>query len=552
MRASLLLAGLLALAACSSATKRPDGGRSPSKSADITLFFSAELRGTLEPCGCNSDPLGDIARTAASIEAARKERPVALFDGGSTLYLDAPLAEEKKTQAELTADEIAKLLPQLGLQGSGLGRYDLARGVEGLRFARQAANVTGGGAKVEPPRIVDVGGVKVGVFGVVGRGELDGVEVGDPLGAAEAAIAALRKDGAQIVVAIASMSRADAKQLARAAPGADLVLVGKGVRDEGAPAPEAVGQSFLIEPGNRGQVLSRLDLHVEGAGGPLVDAVGPERATAEVAKLDERITRLTKDLAGWEKDPNAEKAFVETNRQELARLTGERDAMKAQPLRTPASGSWFVLRPLRVNRRLPCDTGVVAEKRALDEKIGKANLEAAAAEKPMPPAEGTAGYAGMEECGFCHKAAVDFWTKTRHAEAWKTLEGVGKQWNRDCIGCHVTGWQEPGGATLAHNDKLRDVQCENCHGPASMHVDKEGKDQPRTVSRAPERDLCVNRCHTPEHSDTFQLEAYLRDVTGPGHGEKLRRALGDGPTGHELRSAAIERAGHELGAGCPK
>jgi hypothetical protein len=49
-------------------------------------------------------------------------------------------------------------------------------------------------------------------------------------------------------------------------------------------------------------------------------------------------------------------------------------------------------------------------------------------------------------------------------------------------------------------------------------------------------------CHNEKHSDTFQYEAYLRDVIGPGHGEDARDALGAGPTGKSLRHAAQARA----------
>jgi len=75
------------------------------------------------------------------------------------------------------------------------------------------------------------------------------------------------------------------------------------------------------------------------------------------------------------------------------------------------------------------------------------------------------------------------------------------------------------------------VQCEACHGPGSLHAAK-----PKRVKvpvPAPGKAVC-DTCHTPEHSDTFQLEAYLRDVLGKGHGEKRRAALGDGPTGRAL------------------
>jgi hypothetical protein len=128
---------------------------------------------------------------------------------------------------------------------------------------------------------------------------------------------------------------------------------------------------------------------------------------------------------------------------------------------------------------------------------------------------------------------------------------LGKEASYDCISCHVTGWEEPGGSNLAHNEALRDVQCENCHGPGSLHVEANGKEKVRSlVLRTPE-DRCKN-CHNEDHSDTFQYEAYLRDVLGPGHGEKFRAELGDGPTGRKLRSAALEKAGRELGAGCVK
>jgi hypothetical protein len=532
--------------ACSSAGVRADGGKITSHSADISLFVTAELKGTLEPCGCTSNPLGDIARTAEVIAEARKERPTALLDGGSTLYTEIPVPAAKRAQEELKADLIARLLPTLGLAAAGLGPNDLPA----PRFPRQAANVSAG-APTEPPRVVDVGGARVGVFGVVDPDAVPGVTAGDPAPAAQKAVAQLRAKGAQVVVGLAAMGRPAAKRLARAAPGIDLLVVGHDVPEPPAPAPETVGATTLVAPANRGQVLTRIDLHVDAAGGPLTDAVGPERAAAEGRILDERIARLAADVAKWEQDPGAEQAFVEKNRAELARMRRERQALADQPLRAPAQGSWFVIRAVPIARRMACDPAVVAEKQALDRAVGAANLAAAKDEKPAAPAAGQPGYSGIEECGSCHEKQVAFWRTTRHAHAWATLEEIGKPLDRDCIGCHLTGWQAPGGATLAVNQNLRDVQCEACHGPSSLHVDSDGGKR-KTIARQPAADLCASRCHTPEHSDTFQLEAYLRDVTGAGHGEKLRAKLGDGPTGHALRGAALEAAGRDVGAHCPR
>ncbi len=51
---------------------------------DVTIFLTAEMKGSTEPCGCTSDPLGDLARTSALIATARAAGPVLVFDGGST------------------------------------------------------------------------------------------------------------------------------------------------------------------------------------------------------------------------------------------------------------------------------------------------------------------------------------------------------------------------------------------------------------------------------------------------------------------------------------
>ena len=177
--------------------------------------------------------------------------------------------------------------------------------------------------------------------------------------------------------------------------------------------------------------------------------------------------------------------------------------------------------------------------RGLDARIGAANRRAAAA--PPPPEPDRPYYVGDAKCVSCHKTAMAFWKKTVHAGAWKTLVDGGKQDDDRCVSCHVTGYGEVGGSSLGHTNKLRDVQCEVCHGPGSKHVAEEGSEEPLAIRKATPASTCTV-CHNEHHSDTFQYEAYLRDILGPGHGPSARKKLGDGPTGHELRTAALARA----------
>lgn len=562
--ANRLLLVLLAGEACAgllSACSSPRNGRTPepsTKTREITLFFTTELFGTMEPCGCTSDPLGDLSRTARVLAEARKERPVAYFDGGSTLFGDRAIPDEARPQELKKGALLAELLPKIGLSAAALGDKDLRYGIGYVRIPRQAANVRAdSGIPIDPPRIVDIGGVQVGVFGVVSKSALQDpkIVVTDPIDAAQNTVRDLRGRGAELVIALAHVRRPEARQLARGAPGIDIILVGQEAPDPAQskmlPAPEQVGNAWLIQPANRGQILARLDLGV-ARGGPLVDAIGKDRADRLVRAMTEKIAELEKNLTAWREDPGADKAFVEQKKQALQSMKKERDELIARPLRRPDQGSWFVLAMIPVKRGLPCDEKIQSAKQRHDQEVAQANLKAAADEKPLPVPKGKAGYSGIEECEYCHKAAVEFWEKTRHAQAWETLERIGKQFDRECIGCHVTGWQKPGGSTLAHNESLRDVQCESCHEPASIHVDADGKEKPKSLVVLPPENLCTTTCHTPEHSDTFDTQAYMRDITGHGHGEKFKKTLGIGPTGHELRSAALKKSGKGLGEGCAR
>src|SRR5262249_31472934 len=261
--------------------------------------------------------------------------------------------------------------------------------------------------------------------------------------------------------------------LAQAAPGADFVLVGAGLDDVGSDVAEAVGGSYLVLPANRGQAVVRVGLHY--GGGPVIDAGGPAGARPGLEKLGHRPPADPAAPARGQRAPNAAAACVQQNRDEAARLAAERDALRASPLRAPASGSWFTLTRVPIKKALPCDAGVLAAKRRYDAQVAELNRRASAAEAAPPVAPGQARHVGGEECVYCHQPAVTFWKGTKHAGAWRTLEAGHKQWNRDCVGCHSTGWLEPGGAVFANVDKLKDVQCEVCHGPASLHVDADGK-----------------------------------------------------------------------------
>jgi hypothetical protein len=272
---------------------------------------------------------------------------------------------------------------------------------------------------------------------------------------------------------------------------------------------------------------------------PLVDAGGPEVARLRREELDRSLGDLEVQLAAWQKDRTPDPAFVEAKRQERDRLRAERDRLGATPWRAPATGSYFTNELIPLRRALPRDPTLAAAMRALDKAVGAANLRVAEPPPKAPP--GRASFVGDRACVPCHKQEAAFWRTTVHAHAWRTLVDLGKTGHDDCVSCHVTGYGEIGGSSLGHTRRLEDVQCETCHGPGSIHVAQRGLEDPAAVRKQTAESTCV-RCHSEKHSDTFSYQAYLRDILGPGHGARTRDKLGPGPTGHQLRSAALARA----------
>ena len=522
----------------------------------LVLFYTAEVHGAVEPCGCNSDPLGDISRLAAVMADARRPGTgVGLVDAGGLLYPEGTISPRERPSSDIRARFLVAQYERLGLVGIGLAETDASSGPAEIRPARLASNVTGAGAAVRPPRVENIGGVKVGIVGIAGAeaAAAVGAKAGDPGEAARRDITELRRQGAEVVVLLAPVEKNVARRLARDA-GADVVVLGRRV-GAGMSRLERVGQTFLVAPADELQRVGRLEIVLRtapGAAGPastaaLQDAGGPEAIRLRKEEIDRALGRLQIDLAAWTQrsaagkptgESAADPAFVATKRRELAELQSERSRLDA-PWAPPATGNYLINELVPLRRSLRRDNAVVTAMKKLDRQIAALNLKQAA--PPPPPEPGRAHYVGTAKCTSCHKSATTFWKQTVHAHAWKTLVDGGKQADYKCVSCHVTGYGQVGGSTLGFTRNLESVQCETCHGPGSIHVAADGNEEPSSVKRDTPETVCLG-CHTEQHSDTFKFEAYMRDIVGPGHGAKRREALGPGETGHQLRSAALAKA----------
>ncbi len=107
-------------------------------------------------------------------------------------------------------------------------------------------------------------------------------------------------------------------------------------------------------------------------------------------------------------------------------------------------------------------------------------------------------YAGSESCKPCHEYEYEVWSQEPHSHAYATLEKVGSQFDPECVVCHVVGMKyESGFISEAETSHLKNVGCENCHGPGSEHNVTLGK-----AKTTEPKSTCLD-CHTPETSGEY-------------------------------------------------
>jgi len=118
-------------------------------------------------------------------------------------------------------------------------------------------------------------------------------------------------------------------------------------------------------------------------------------------------------------------------------------------------------------------------------------------------------YTGSDSCKPCHEYEYEKWSQRPHAHAYATLERVGSQFDPECAICHVVGMKyESGFVSEQTSEHLKNVGCENCHGPGSQHNATLGK-----AKTTEPKSTCLD-CHTPETSRDYagNEQVYLEEI----------------------------------------
>lgn len=438
----------------------------------LNLALTGEVRGEIEPCGCPTVPYGGFVRRGAFLDQLRKEDvPLFVLDAGEML-LKASDVDARLERGKAVLD----LAREVGLDAWAAAPLDLVPGGPALLQGTGALSASWrkDGEPVLPgARVIERDGVRLGVIGLSERAE--GYAVGDPVGDVRAALSTGTADA---WVVLANVAPSVAEAVATQVPGLSLVV---SLRGESRDPPRATAGAPIVETTDRGKWVTVVRAFVAAAPGPW--AIAEKGDPLRVADL----TRAAAGAGSAETRAANQKALAEARTRLAGAIAGQ---------------SWMVVEDQPLGSEFDAPGTVRSRVDAFKRRAVDAAAERV--EGSPTPTYGTAGY-----CTRCHDSFTARWVGQPHARAHEALIAKGEADNPECVGCHSTGWGQPGGysdPTPAAMMTWKGVQCEACHGPLAAHPN--GSAQPAPVTRQ----TCL-RCHDAANSPSFDYERYRAGVS---------------------------------------
>ena len=437
----------LVLAAASLATWALLPRKTAAKPQDLTLLFTCDVRGRLEPCGCFTGQMGGLTRVASLVGKGMQPEVLKVDIGDA---LESPADYE-----QIEYHYIQQAFAKMGYEAFNVGHREAQLNATQLRELKVKSPVpmlsanlldkATGAPLFDAYRIVRRGPWRIALVGV-----LDSRTVGEALGegltveSMEIVLGKLLpalKPQADFIVLLAFADEAALSRLAKQFYELDVILGGKVTQ----PSQQLIreNRSLILATTNESRALGTLS----------VTLVAPSKITAikgEVVLVSDGIAQ-DEEIA----------ALAVTYRDEVRRT------------------------------RL-----------ALDDP---ATLQ----QDMVPGVKATVRFAGSETCLGCHPSAAKVWQNSAHGHAWQTLVARDADADPNCIGCHSVGFGTPSGYRREFKSmKLVNVGCESCHGPGGQHDEQRRAGGEVTAHFRSIGTGDCRKCHHGEFSRPFDWDKF--------------------------------------------
>ena len=484
--------------AATNSTPKPDEGEPklfatwPTEKFAGALLISGEMIGYHEPCGCTADQKGGLVRRSVLVDLLKKQGwKLGLIDLG-TLIQDPAKSRDGPDQTRLKFAMTLKALQMMGYSALGLSVDDLrlgaaetlmqvdnVLGTPDTSLKMVCANATpveglGFETKLVPSLRMPIGPVNVGVTSILDPAAFEAlndtskndlITVKPPADVLPAILADLEKD-TNIQVLMVQGPPELAKSLAQTYPGFDVVVSTHPFSDP-PDKPEILngGNTWLVTAGRKGMYVGVLGLYLDPK----------ERFRYQRVELNKRYDQYKESAA-------AMRSLIGDEFQSNLKSVG---VLQSYPKRPYAEFN--------------------------------------------TPAE--AQFVGAETCKDCHPKTYAHWKTTKHAHAYEPLisdprdAGRNRENDAACVSCHTVGFEFLSGfVTTEQTPELKGVQCESCHGPASLHVENP-KDSialqavKRTFDDFKRNHRCI-QCHDEDNDPHFDWDKYKPQIDHTGLDKK--------------------------------
>jgi len=291
----------------------------------LRIFYTSNVKGFIDPCGCPGAPAGGITRRATFLRQ-RSDVPSIKLDGGELLGDDTPIDRMRTIY-------LLRAMQEMGYRTVGVGPRDFLYGREFIEFAAEEfgltlvnTNVVGedGSPVFAPYAVEEIGDaglfrrqrnrVRVGIINVIGEDRLPlappsdpPVYVTNPLTAAENAVSELRNQ-VDVIVLMANVSPEVLDRL-RQIDGIDVLLMTRLTRIPGryvvADDKPVIGYSTI-----EGRGVAQIDVSVSDR--TISHAMGSLTMLLENTPEDPLMLQIRQEFEDWKEryinelsDPNA-------------------------------------------------------------------------------------------------------------------------------------------------------------------------------------------------------------------------------------------------------
>ncbi|MCB0218466.1 MAG: hypothetical protein KDH09_02125 [Chrysiogenetes bacterium] len=474
----------------------------------LTLVFSGNIKGIIDPCGCVKKQLGGLARRASVIEGLReKSDNVVYVDYGNWLFPMGPVPEVEREQRIEKARLQIEAANQMKLAAFTPGPSDFAAGTGTLKELLKKAAFHAVSANLVDPAsrellfpayaIVEVGGLRLGITGVSEpvstipqlAGEAEALP---PVEALRGVLAELRPRVHRILVL--ARPGGEARFEISALEGVDFVI--------GAPGDVPVGEAqaanlaLVASVSDRGQRVGSVSVQLQ-----------PGR---KGYYRGERMLALEQEIK--DAQARAEKARAAGD-EELAAGNEKLIAFRTEDLAKLKDRMGFLASFFEIDENVEPDEQqfLLVDNFRRQQEARAREVYGRDWEKYLKDQH---DFAGAQACMGCHQGQYEHWLGTRHASAFASLEKTHQGSDHECLKCHTTGYQNAFIGDYAP-ELFRGVQCESCHGESAPH-----SREPQLVKTPWVIDsLTCRRCHGIQHGENFNFDEALPKILHPGHGE---------------------------------